>query len=130
MWLGTPAPFARGLSLATKAQACAGQARSANGLTFLAASLNRRPAGVGGHLAPASCPSHGVTLEHVQHRLPKFPSVIEPASFLCLTSPLLLRSPLDNPLAHKPCLRVTPGGPSPGEEVPNLYRKPIGSCVE
>lgn len=33
-------------------------------------------------------------------------------------------------LTTKPCLRVTPGGPSPGGEVPNPYRKPVGSCME
>lgn len=90
----------------------AGQARSAKGLTLLGTSLNWMPWGSGGHMAPASCPSHGVILWTTFNT--KFPRVPQRnrVSFISLSH---VSTPLEITPTHlttKPCLRVTPGAPA------------------
>ena len=122
MWPGTPAPFAGGLSLATKAQACSRQARSAkvrvpepmtcgSGWTYGASFLLLSWDNFGPHstLSPRAPQGSRASLAHECAHV-----LVCPPSFLCLTSPLLLRSPRDNPLAHKALSQSHSWGTQPG----------------
>lgn len=80
-----------------------------------------------GGWCPTACPSHGLTVGRTQHRLPKFPSGMEPPLLICTPClgllclgfifPFLLRSLPMTHLHTHPCPRVTSGKPSGGKAV-------------
>ena len=108
---GAPACLARGLSSVTKAWACAEQARSAKGLALLGAPLHQQLTGQSGWMVPNCWPLPWADSGSCSALSPEVPSGREPQlliSIPCLgllhlgfISPFLLRSPPNDPLAHK-----------------------------